>query len=75
MRNGGWIHLENHLKKLLEGIFFIKISISINKERNRESLEDACYSLVTLIDRSGGEPGSGLQDSYRLSFYFVQIQF
>ena len=38
MRNGGWIHLENHLKKLLEGIFFIKISIPNNEEKYRESL-------------------------------------
>ena len=30
--------MENHLKKLLEGIFFIKISIPNNEEKYRESL-------------------------------------
>jgi len=35
--NGGWLHLDNHLEKLLEDIFSIKISIPSYEERYRES--------------------------------------
>ena len=38
MRNGVWLHLDNHLEKLLEVIFLIKIYIPNNEERYIKSL-------------------------------------
>ena len=41
MWNEGCLHLDSHLEKLLESIFFIQISIYNNEETYRESLVDA----------------------------------
>ena len=43
MQNGEWLHLDNHLEKLLE-TFSINISIPNNEEKYRESLGVALKS-------------------------------
>ena len=39
--------MDNHLEKLLEGIFSIKISIPNNEERYRESLGVALSTMLS----------------------------
>ena len=57
--------MDNHLEKLLEDFFSIKISISNNGERYRESLgvalSPSCTSLSHAIGKiqSGAGSGSG----------------
>jgi hypothetical protein len=48
MRNGGWLYLDNHLEKLLEGIFQSKSLFSNNGERYRESLGVALTHDLSL---------------------------
>ena len=48
MWNEGCLHLDSHLEKLLEGIFFIQISIYNNEDTYRGSLGDVLSPKAPL---------------------------